>query len=119
MNADQIAEIRPVIREVVAGAPDTCATLEVAGAPEKWMQIVDRTINAAYPHTDHPEENVRSLGISLHSAKLVAWESSKFATFEFPELQQDVASAWIDAYFVRMIGCTEGEYHLDVTFEKL
>jgi hypothetical protein len=33
MNADQLAEIRPALFEVVEGAPDTCATLEVDGDP--------------------------------------------------------------------------------------
>ena len=55
MNADQLAEIRPVLREVVDGAPDTCATLEAEGDSARWMQIVARTINAAYPHSNSPD----------------------------------------------------------------
>ena len=31
----------------------------------------------------------------------------------------NAVSEWIDAYFVRVIGCTPGEYHLDVAFENL
>jgi len=73
MNADQIAEIRPALREVVEGAPDTCATLEVEGDPEKWMQVVDRTVNAAYPHCDHPEGRVREFSLSPLSAQVVTW----------------------------------------------
>jgi hypothetical protein len=119
MNADQIAEIRPALREVVDGAPDTCATLEVEGDPEKWIQVVDRTVNAAYPHSDHPAERVSKSGFSPLSAQVVAWESGKFATFEFSEMEVNAVSEWIDAYFVRVIGCTPGEYHLDVAFEKL
>jgi len=45
-NADQIAEIRPAIREAIAGAPHTCVTLAIEGEPDKWMQVVDHTINA-------------------------------------------------------------------------
>ncbi len=30
----------------------------------------------------------------------------------------DAVAEWIDAYFVRVIGRTDGEYHLDVTFEQ-
>jgi hypothetical protein len=119
MNADQIAEIRPALREVVDGAPDTCATLEVEGDSERWMQVVDRTVNAAYPHSDNPEERVRRLGLPLLSAKLVGWEAGKFATFEFAELEVNVVAEWIDAYFVHVVGCINGEYHLDVALQKI
>ena len=119
MNADQLAEIRPALREVVEGAPDTCATLEVEGDSEKWMQVVHRTINAAYPHFDSPEERVSRLGLPSLSAKLVSWDAGKFATFEFAQLEIKAVAEWIDAYFVRVIGCTEGEYHLDIALEKI
>lgn len=119
MNADQLAEIRSVLREVAAGAPDTCATLEVEGDAKKWMQIVDRTINAFYPHSDSPEERVGRLGLPPLSAKLVSWDAGKFATFEFAQLEVKTVADWVDGYFVRVIGCTEGEYHLDVAFERL
>ncbi|CAN5904816.1 hypothetical protein BH11VER1_BH11VER1_06810 [soil metagenome] len=119
MNADQLAEIRPILREVLEGAPDMCATLEVEGDSERWMQVVDRTINAAYPHVDSPEERVSKLGLPSLSEKLVCWEAGKFATFEFPQLEANSVTEWIDAYFVRVIGYTDGEYHLDVTIERM
>ncbi len=119
MNADQLAEIRPALREVVEGAPDTCATLEVDGDSKKWMQVVDRTVNASYPHSDSPEERLRRLGLPSLSATLVNWKAGKFATFEFPQLEVEAVAQWIDAYFVHVMGCTHGEYHLDVTFEKI
>jgi len=72
MNADQIAEIRPAVVEAINGAPDTCVTLEVEGASGKWMQIVDRTINAAYPHRESPEEKLKSsISVPLN-AKLIS-----------------------------------------------
>ena len=119
MNADQLAEIRPALREVVEGAPDTCATLEVEGNSERWMQVVDQTINGAYPYSDNPEERVSGLGLPPISAKLVSWEAGKFATFEFAQFEVKAVAEWIDAYFVRVIGCADGEYHLDVVFKKI
>jgi hypothetical protein len=119
MNADQLAEIRPALREVIAGAPDTCATLEVVGAAESWVQVVARTVNAAYPHTDSPEERLRRLELPPLSATLVSWEARKFATFEFAQLEVEAVARWIDAYFVRVLGCVEGAYHLDVATEKI
>jgi len=98
MNADQLAEIRPALREVVEGAPDMCASLEVDGDSKRWLQVVDRTVNAAYPHFDSPEERIRSVGLPSLSAKLVSWEAGKFATFEFPQLEVNAVAEWIDGY---------------------
>ena len=119
MNADQLAEIRPALREVIEGAPDTCATLEVEGDSERWMQVVDCTINAAYPHSDSPDERVSRLGLPSLSPKARQLEAGTFATFEFAQIDVNVVAEWIDAYFVRVIGCTDGEYHLDVAIEKI
>src|SRR5258708_12857166 len=83
MNADQIAEIRPAIREAIDGAPDTCVTLEAHGDPGKWMQVTDRTINAAYPHEDHPQERLTALP-AMAGLQITNWAAGKFPTFSFP-----------------------------------
>ena len=118
MNADQIAEIRPALREAIEGAPDTCATFTVEGEKEKWMQVVDCTINAAYPHVDSPEERLKSLPL-LAGTKVASWEALKFATFDFPKLEPTTHAHWIDAYFVGVLACPPGKYHVDTAFEKL
>jgi hypothetical protein len=119
MNADQIAEIRPAIREAITGAPHTCVTLEIEGEPDKWMQLVDRTINAAYPHRDSPEDRLKSLPLVPRLIKVAGWEAQKFATFEFDGLEATTLAHWIDAYFVAILSCAPGEYHVDVTSEQL
>ena len=119
MNADQIAEIRPAIREAIKGAPKTCVTLEVDGEPDKWMQIVDRTVNAAYPHSDDPNERVKGMGSVQLMTKVTSWEPGKFATFIFAELEATVVSHWVDAYFVKVLSCASGEYHVNVACEQL
>ena|ERR1051325_4456587 len=118
MNGDQIAEIRPAIREAIEGAPNTCVTLEVEGSLNKWMQVVDHTINAAYPHNDAPQQLINWPHRQI-SAKLVKWVPGKLATFEIGELEASTISHWIDAYFVNVLGCPPGEYHLSVAFERL
>jgi hypothetical protein len=118
MNADQIAEIRPAIREAIDGAPDTCVTLEAHGDPGKWMQVTDRTINAAYPHEDHPQERLKALP-AMAGLQVTNWKARKFATFELPELDVTPLAHWIDAYFVAVLACTAGDYHLDTACEKL
>lgn len=119
MNADQLAEIRPVLREVVDGAPDTCATLEVDGDNDKWVQVVDRTINAVYPHDDDPQKRIAALGLHQPMPTLVSWEARKFATFEFAHHDVLMIATWIDSYFVRVLGCANGDYHLNARLEKI
>ncbi len=119
MTADQISEIRPAICEVIKGTPDTCATLEITGHPEKWMQLVDHTINAAYPHGDDPEERVKSQPLTLTGLKVSNWEPNKFATFEMAAFDAIEVAEWIDGYFIHVLNCPPGGYHVDVALEKL
>lgn len=118
MNADQIAEIRPALREVMDGAPDSCVTFEVEDDQDKWLQVVDHTINAAYPYADNPEQRLKALPGVL-GLSITGWEAQKFATFELPEWDVTSLAGWIDAYFVAVLACEAGDYHVDVTYEKL
>jgi hypothetical protein len=119
MNTEQLAEIRSALSEVVQGAPDTCATLQAEGDPDKWVQMLDHTINAAYPHSDNPEERTRKSGLPSLSAELLDWEPGKFATFEFADLEENGVTAWIDGYLAHVIGCGDGAYQIDITFEQM
>jgi hypothetical protein len=118
MNADQIAEIQPALREAFDGAPITCVTFEVEGDQERWLQVVDQTINAAYPHADDPESRLRALpGVS--GLRISSWEAWKFVTLECPGWDAGSLATWIDAYFVAVLACKAGDYHVDVTCENL
>ena len=117
MSADQIAVIRPAILEAIQGAPDTCATLELEGDSDKWVQFVDYTINAAYPYSTDPQERMKSLP-AIPGIKLVGWEAQKFTTFEIPEVDAMTVARWIDAYFESALGCP-ADYDLDVACQEL
>lgn len=119
MNTDQLAEIRPALREVFNAPPNVCLTLEVAGNGDNWVQIVDRTLNAAYPHTDEPASRLKGPNLSQHGLELESWEAEKFATFEVKDIELEVLAAWIDAYIVQVLECADGQYHLDVAFQEL
>jgi hypothetical protein len=119
MNTEQIAEIHAALRRALEGAPDICVTLEVTGQRERWMQIVDFTVNAAYPHTMQPEEMLKTLPRLAGKGEIVSWEPGKFATFQFHALEPDSLTKWIDAYFVGILDCVPGEYHLDVACDDL
>ncbi len=118
-NADQIAEIRPSLREVIAGAPKTCVTFEVDSSPSKWLQVVNRTVNAAYPHSDPPMNKVENLSPRLLPTRIDSWKPGEWVTIEFPEFDATAMAHWIDAYFVQILDCPFGEYHLNDEFITL
>ncbi|MBK1884702.1 hypothetical protein JIN85_19985 [Luteolibacter pohnpeiensis] len=117
MSVDQIAAIRPAILEAIEGSPATCATLELEGDADKWVQFTEYTINAAYPHSNNPEECVKSLP-SIAGLKLVNWETRTFATFEIPPSDAELVARWIDEYFLKILDCS-ADYDIDVTIEQL
>ena len=51
VGSDQIAEIAPIVREVLNGGPGWLATFEAMGDPMKWVQFQIGTIKAAYHFT--------------------------------------------------------------------
>lgn len=118
MNADQIAQIRPAVQEAIDGAPDSCVTFEIEGDPDKWMQVVDHTINSAFPHADDPEERLKAIP-GFSGLSITAWEAENFVTLEAPGWDATALAEWIAAYLVMVLGCEAGDYDVDVTYEKL
>ena len=120
MNADQLAEIRPALREAIAGGPNCCVTLEVSGEPSQWIQFVSGTLNCAYP-LDEPPALARLFPNWCASGQvaLLDWQARKFVTFDTKQLNVDDLAKAIDSLFVGLLACTEGQYHLDVSFEDV
>jgi hypothetical protein len=124
MGADQIAQLRPPIREVFAAGPRSnsanwCATFEVDGHPYVWAQVTFDEVNAVYPLAGEPtEELARHEQIPVNAVELTDWEPSKFATFSHSGDVDDVA-IFIDAYLARV--CLSGyeNYALNVTLQNL
>lgn len=125
MAADQIATIRPFIGEVIDGAavdPDSdyCATFEVTGAPELWVQYTVNTVNSAYNRTHDPMETLRQLGLdTLLGLALCEWQPELFVTFTHdPAATTREIARFIDGVFVKLLAC-DAEYSLDVSIENL
>jgi hypothetical protein len=124
MGADQIAQLRPPIREVFAAGPRTnsancCATFEVDGHPYVWAQVTFDEVNVVYPLANEPtEELAKYEQIPVIAVELTDWEASKFATFSHSGDVDDVA-IFIDAYLARV--CLSGyeNYALNVTLQNL
>ncbi len=75
-------------------------SLVFEGDADKWIQVVDRTINAAYPYSDNPQKRIVKLRLPQVSAELVTWQAGRFVTFELSRFQLNDVALWFDAYFV-------------------
>jgi hypothetical protein len=126
MAADQIAEISPLIREVLeayvempaSSDLELCATLELDGQPEAWLQFVFATLNFAYPLQEAPEEVLADLLASLAGWRIQCWEPGAYATVNF-DANTDLRTIakTIDALFERLH--SPGDYALNAKLEEI
>lgn len=103
-----------MIREVLAGRADTCATFSLAGKSDHWVQFVDGTVNAAYPLANEPSALLAQMGNAL----LESWRPHQHLTVKLAIADARSISKWIDQYFEQVLG-TPGDYSLDVSIEQL
>jgi hypothetical protein len=112
MSADQISEIAPGVREALE-APDFCATFEIAGHADKWVQFHDGTLNAAYPRAEHPSAVLAALGGALEE-----WVPGISLTVALPADDGRTIAKWIDLYFETVLDASE-DYGVDVRLERV
>jgi len=112
MSADQIAEISPGVREALADSA-FCATFEVSGQSDKWVQFHDGVLNAAYPHESNPASLLAELGGSLEE-----WAAEQFLTVKLATEDVRTLAKWIDAYFARALNAG-ADYTVDVRIERM
>lgn len=112
MGAAQIADIARHIADVQARGGDWGVTLEASGDNTRWLQFIAGSINAAYPFADAPEIGLRNFG----AWALVTWEAQHYVTLDLELHETSAIAAWIDRYFVDLLGCTE-TYTLRATVE--
>lgn len=121
MGADQIAELRPAIVEVLEGARSGetwCATFTEAGDPERWIQLTADTVNLAYPHQDEPTARLAALSPAA-SLQLDEWNAGRHATFRFDAALTPLALAQlVDLLFRGILGCDD-DYSVDVEMAPL
>ncbi len=119
MSADQIAEIAPLIREVL-GAPSKvtlCATFEVTGNSDAWAQVTATAINIAYPSEQEPQERLAALLSSSTCTGISDWEPMKFVTLTYgPDRPQAIARL-IDGLLSELFQLND--YSVDASIEEL
>lgn len=101
MSVDQIAEISPLVREVFALNPandgaQLCATLEVVGHPDAWLQVTPSALNFSYPAETDPSTTLDQLLERLPEWSVVSWEPNAFATITFAPVAPRVVATVID-----------------------
>jgi hypothetical protein len=108
MSAAQIAQISSKVREVFEASSDgMCATFELTGNPDAWVQVMKDNINAAYPFDNAPEGRVREILASLPGSSVSAWDAKTFVTVAFESSNaNDVAKA-VDLLFAKFFGAAD------------
>ncbi|RYG10734.1 MAG: hypothetical protein EON92_12095 [Burkholderiales bacterium] len=114
MNTDQVAKMVPAIQEALAGRPDLCATLQIAGKPDSWVQFTDGMVNAAYPFSESPDSLLSQLG----GGTLEGWEAQTYLTVQMESADAHAIASWIDRYFQKALAAGAG-YAIDVSVEPL
>jgi hypothetical protein len=122
MSADQIAEIAPLVREVFASEPSSpdvqlCATLEVVGHPDVWLQIVPGTLNFSYPLATDPATTLGRLLANLPESSVVSWAPDTFATVTFGPVAPRTVAAVIDALLSTLFSLDD--YAIDGSIEEI
>jgi hypothetical protein len=119
VGSDRLAEIVPAIREVIEGVAEgrsLCATLEVNGNPDSWVQVTPGAINIAYPLHEDPSSLPKRLRLGPPGAlNLVEWEAGAFATFNIdaPLSIREIARI-VDEMFESVLGCKGQNYSVHV-----
>lgn len=126
MGADQLAEIRPAVQELLAAiagraphANELCVTFSVPDREDAWVQLTHDNVNLAFPHSEQPLRFLRRHFVpSLPSESLLAFESGQYATLEHHSSSADELSVFIDRLFTAVHELPP-DFHLDVEFTQL
>lgn len=107
-----VGEIAPGVREAIAGGDQLCATFEIEGAPDCWVQFVGTVINAAWPHRQDPAQAIAKIG----NAVVESYEARKFVTAQLQTTNALEIARLIDAYFQLVLGAKK-DYRLNLALD--
>ena len=117
MGADQVAEIAPFVREVFSGGESLCATLELEGQPDVWVQVMIGTLNLAYPLQTEPSEHLAVVRELLPDARIESWEPGTFLTISFGPAQPLEIARAADRLLARLFSL--GDYSVNGSIEEM
>jgi hypothetical protein len=113
---DSINVIRRCIEDARAISPDICVDFYVADELHKFIQVFDCAINAICPSDCNPKQCESWLTSMTGSVRVFDWNGQGSAGFEYSNLDPEDLVAWLDRYFVEILGCNREGYLLDVSY---
>ncbi len=118
--ARQLATIRPYALQIIEAHADEnwCATFEADANAEHWVQLMQGTINAAYPYDDDPLERLESHGLSGQVGEMIAFEAKAYATFTLKEASVASSAEFVDAWFSTILAVGD-DYTVEAELEDL
>lgn len=119
VSTHQISQIKPALRELATSDPKDCLTFEIDGNDTCWLQIMGLHLNAAYPRDTTPDLLLLELADAGWISGVLSWEAKKYVTFVVSDWDLNELADWIDIYFVKILGCPDSSYELNVTWERL
>ena len=113
MSADQIAEMSPLIREIMTAPADRdyCVTFELVGNSDAWAQVTREEINLAYPYADDPECKLAGLLDKEPCTGIQAFEPGKYLTLSYKTSDPRSVARLVAASFIFLHD--PGDYSVD------
>lgn len=114
-HSDQLRRIRSALMDVKDRNGQAIVTLDVPGKHRKFVQVLDKLVNASYPSPAHPNDTIRDLSPYSKMLCIEEWKPHVFALLSFEVWDLDALALWIDQYFIRILECDADTYDLAAT----
>jgi hypothetical protein len=109
MNPDRLAQVLPLVRKVLLAPPSLslCATFEVVGHDEIWIQVTNNSINLAYPAKEDPQTRLAQIANGRPCTGILDWEPTTFVTLSYASVDPQAVAKVVDALFEDFFGLAD------------
>ena len=107
------------IQAVVKKSGGNCATLQLAGNPDDWVQVMDCTVNCQYPHDEAPDIRFPELCNSPLVAGIEGFEPQLFMTVSLNNMDTTEVVKWIERYFSEVLSVDLEQVKLKIRMEEI
>lgn len=105
-NVDQRAEMADLIFDAVAPYDEDgrllCATIEIEGQPDAWLQVTSDKVNFAYPPGEEPKVALGDILAAWPQFRLDDWQGGTYATLDFDEASAEQLATLADLLLTRL-----------------
>lgn len=107
------------ITSILKQAGGNCATLESITDPEKWVQIMDSSVNCHYPHQEDPEHLFPEMLNHSVIAALEGYEPGLYMTVSMSDMNDPEITGWIEQYFSQVLSTDIQSSRLNLRMEDI